>query len=482
MKDFQELVKLAAMREAEIQTDSRKVKAGDIFVAITGEADDGLKYVPQAIQNGASHIVCKRNSQIENLCAGTRCEAVFCEDPRQAVWELARSRYRTDAAQCRIIGITGTNGKTTSAYLLEHLLTSLGYKTGVLGTVNYRWPGVIIPAPLTTPGPLDLHKMIRSMDDAGTDFVIMEVSSHALVQQRVNGLEFCGALFTNLTQDHLDFHLDMESYFRAKAKLFLDIPSLTKIAAINGDDEYGRRLLELLPQAISFGLHWSVEPERHLKGAILSAGRDGTQLEMEYQGNKWKLFSPLVGKFNAMNLLGVQALALGLGFAPSQLESLAEFHGVCGRLERIKNKSGHNIFVDYAHTPDALEKAILALRNSGFKRIITVFGCGGNRDKTKRPLMGATVGKYSDIAIVTSDNPRNEDKEAIIKDILTGMDDDGRIIVEVDRREATKAGIAMLQPDDALLIAGKGHEDYQIIQGVKHHYSDQETVRELLCS
>lgn len=469
---------------AEVRADSREVGRGDIFVAVPGASEDGARFVPAAIEAGAAAVVCRPEVapavSAAAAAAGHACTAVPCDDPREALWRLAQARHHTETLPLTILGVTGTNGKTTCAYLLEHLFTSLGHKVGVLGTVNYRWPGHKENAPLTTPGPLAVHSMLAAMSAAGADTAVMEVSSHALEQQRVGGVPFAGALFTNLTQDHLDFHPDMLSYFKAKARLFLEAPRSDKAMSVNADDEWGRRLLELCPSALSYGLHEALPGQRHLRGELLSAGTDGCRLRMTLGRESWELHSPLVGAFNASNLLAVQALALELGLKPDQLAVLAGFMGVCGRLERVPNPQGLHVFVDYAHTPDALINVLKALRGAGFRRIVAVFGCGGNRDRTKRPLMGQAVARYADVAVLTSDNPRFEDPEAILRDVLPGLADARETVVEADRRTATARGLELLGPDDALLIAGKGHEDYQIIQGVKHHYSDQEVVRELL--
>ena len=469
---------------AEVRADSREVGKGDIFVAVPGASEDGARFVPAAVEAGAAAVVCRPEVTAAvgdaAAAAGHACTAVACDDPREALWRLAQARYHTETLPLTVLGVTGTNGKTTCAYLLEHLFSSLGHKVGVLGTVNYRWPGHMESAPLTTPGPLAVHSMLAAMSAAGADTAVMEVSSHALEQQRVGGVPFAGALFTNLTQDHLDFHPDMLSYFKAKARLFLEVPRDDKAMSINADDEWGRRLLELCPSALSYGLHEGLPGQRHLRGELLSAGTDGCHLRMTLGRESWELHSPLVGAFNASNLLAVQALALELGLKPDQLAVLAGFMGVCGRLERVPNSQGLHVFVDYAHTPDALINVLKALRGAGFRRIVAVFGCGGNRDRTKRPLMGQAVARYADVAVLTSDNPRFEDPEAILRDVLPGLADARETVVEVDRRTATARALELLGPDDALLIAGKGHEDYQIIQGVKHHYSDQEVVRELL--
>lgn len=470
------LVELCANSGVNVRDDSRATQKGDIFVAIPGNAGDGSVYAKDAVSRGAAFVVGEKLP--ESIDGEFRF--VECADARKALWQLAEARWHTGEHQLEIIGITGTNGKTTSAFLLEHLFSALGKKTGVLGTVSYRWPGTILPAPLTTPGPLQLHSILADMAADGVETTVMEVSSHALAQQRVGGIPFSGALFTNLSQDHLDFHKDMESYFRAKARLFFELPLKDKTMAISQDDEYGRRLLELLPKAISFGLHKRLSPKNHLLGEIISSGTKGLHLKMSFKGKTWELISPLVGEFNAMNLLGVQALALGLGVEIEDLRALGDFHGVCGRMERVKNPQNLHVFVDYAHTPDALENVLKTLRGAGFEKIVTVFGCGGNRDRGKRPLMGKAVAELSDIAVLTSDNPRFEEPEAILRDVLPGLEKAKKVFVEVDRKKATALALDLLGPDDALLIAGKGHEDYQIIGSEKHHYSDQEVVRELL--
>lgn len=479
-REFAELLAEARAGAREVRADSRTVTPGDIFVAVPGASEDGGRYIPEAVAAGAGIVVCRPGAERAAEAGGARCRFISHEDPREALWRLAEARFGTQSLPLRVVGITGTNGKTTTAALLEHLFTEAGHRVGVLGTVTYRWPGHSEPAPLTTPDPLSLHAMLARMAEAGVDIAFMEVSSHALAQQRVSGVNFAGAVFTNLTQDHLDFHPDMESYFKAKARLFLELPRADKATAINADDPWGRRLLELCPAALSFGLGRGAPGRRHLWGEILSSGTAGVHLRMRLGDAEWELRSPLVGAFNAANLLAAQALALELGLEPSALQALASFTGVCGRLERVENPRGLHVFVDYAHTPDALVNVLTALRGAGFSRIVTVFGCGGNRDRTKRPLMGEAVARHADVAVLTSDNPRNEDPGTILEDVLPGLATAREVVVEADRRAATARALAMLGPEDALLIAGKGHEDYQIIRGVKHHYSDQEVVRELL--
>ncbi len=485
------LRELPANADVQIRIDSRKVQKGDIFVAISGASEDGAKYIPDAVKAGAAIIVCAEKSEVTEAAAKSGVEMVYYSNSRNALWQLAEAYYATNAIckinDVRIIGITGTNGKTTSAYLLEHLFTRLGHKVGVMGTVSYRWPQHEEVAPLTTPDSLTLHSTVSKMIKDGVDVIIMEVSSHALEQERVGGIEFSGAIFSNLTQDHLDFHADMDNYFAAKAKLFTTLPRKDKAIAINSDDAWGKKLLTMCPQALDYGLQrLDNESEKYVNAKIISMSPAGLHLQMQWGDKTWELKSPLVGAFNALNLLSVQTLALGMGVEVADLKYLEEFHGVCGRLERVQDAKNLNVFVDYAHTPDALVNVLQALRGAGFKKIITVFGCGGNRDRTKRPLMGKAVAEHTDIAVLTSDNPRFENPEDIIADVLPGLEARAglEIIVEVDRKTATKKALTLLQAEDiastAILIAGKGHEDYQIIEDVKYPYSDQKTVQEIV--
>lgn len=477
--DLETLLQNCRRGKNEPKSDSRKVRPGDAFVAISGTCADGATFMADAAANGASVIVCGRQSGSAAAEAAPNADIVIVDDPRKTLWQLAQAFWHTDEEPLKIYGVTGTNGKTTCAWLMEHYFNAHGRKTGLLGTIDYRWPGHDEPAPLTTPDPLALHAMLADMKKSGVDTVVMEVSSHALAQQRVSGINFSGAIFTNLTQDHLDFHREMENYFRAKARLLFNLPFADKVMSINGDDRYGRRILELAPEAMSWGLHRGMPWLKHLKGEVLYISPAGMKLKMTFGDNSWELDTHLVGAFNAQNLLAVQALALALGANPDDLQCLADFKGVPGRLERVENFRNLHIFVDYAHTPDALASALKALRGAGFKRIVTVFGCGGNRDRDKRPLMGKAVADNSDVAILTSDNPRDEAPEAIMRDVKPGLAKARHVLFEVDRRAATQRAIQLLGPDDALLIAGKGHENYQVVAGQRNHYSDQEVVREL---
>lgn len=506
------------LAEFPVSTDSRHITsasgAGAVFVAMPPAvaahtlpeqlmaADQRATYIANAIANGAGTVVCPARFITDNE-AITWVEA---DDCRAALGSMLSAWYGTADLTFPLIAVTGTNGKTTCAYLLEHLFqsarlgTSQAQGVGVLGTVSYRWPGHDVPAPLTTPDCGTIHNALAAMRDAGKEHglaaAIMEVSSHALDQNRVAGLNFSGALFTNLTQDHLDYHGDMESYFQAKRLLFTNVPHISKSMVINADDPYGRRLLAELPKAVAYGFGNADAAHAFLSGTILAETPEGLHLALCWSKPgqdhvQWELTSPLVGRHNAANLMGVMALGLSLGFAPADFACFHDFFGVSGRLERIPvpQKWGDRgqdvgIFVDYAHTSDALIRAQEALRDAGFARIITVFGCGGDRDRTKRPVMGRAVALSSDVAVVTSDNPRTEDPETIINDIMPGLEAENarkcEIHRESDRRKALVLAVSLLKAGDALLVAGKGHEPYQIIGTTKHPFSDQGILKELL--
>ncbi|MDR2124179.1 MAG: UDP-N-acetylmuramoyl-L-alanyl-D-glutamate--2,6-diaminopimelate ligase [Desulfovibrio sp.] len=435
-----------------------------------------------ALQANPAASVPRRTGQ----SAGAPPAVVLAADPRAALGRLACALYDTDRQCPEVVGITGTNGKTTTSLLLECLLRAQGCAVGVIGTISRRWPGYEEESSLTTPDCLTLHSMLARMRDAGVRYALMEVSSHALDQQRVAGVPFTTALLTNLTQDHLDYHADMEDYFLAKEKLFLPperggTPSADKRKAANADDPYGRRLLDSFPDALGFGLgeNTTGRPDENLlRGRVLSMNREGLLLSVRHAGREWTLSSPLVGDFNAMNLLAAQAAGLAMGMTAKEFAALSAFTGAPGRLERVPNGRALHLFVDYAHTPDALTKVLSALRAAGFARVVTVFGCGGNRDRTKRPLMGAAVAALSDVAVLTSDNPRDEDPEAVMDDVLPGLAGCPRVIREADRKKAVILALDLLGRNDALLVAGKGHEPYQLIRGVKYPFSDRAVLAE----
>ena len=484
------LLKKMRREHLPLAVDSRKVSPGGIFVAVNSSMDTPA-YISDAATRGAAFIVTD-NRNVTHIPPSVT--SVSVSNPRLAAAQLAEACFDTMKLPFPLVGVTGTNGKTTTTFLLEHLFCSCGRRAGVIGTIATRWPGHNTPASMTTPDCPELHAMLAAMKESGVQAAAMEVSSHALDQDRAACIPFSGAVFTNLTQDHLDYHKTFEAYFAAKTRLFLDLPRNDKAMSIGTDAEWGSRLARLViesfgtaPRLITFGLKSFQLPAatqaRHLQGTVLSSTTKGLHMAMELSGSRetlrWELTSPLVGAFNAENLLAVQAIALGMGFSPEDFRCFTDFYGVPGRLERIRNDRGLDIFVDYAHTPDALTNVLGALRGAGFSRIVCVFGCGGNRDKTKRPLMGKAVARDADIAVLTSDNPRHEEPMDIIKDVLPGLKDAKDVVVEADRRTAIARALELLKPGDALLVAGKGHETTQQIGDIKYPFSDQETIREL---
>lgn len=475
--DFAQLAKLVRKGLA-VHIDSRNVKEGDCFVAMPGTKVRGIDYIPMAIKNGAQHIVAAEADRTEvTLMTEKAADVCYVPNTAKAYGELAAEFFGTGNTQMKTVAITGTNGKTTTSYIIEHLMMSAGLIPGVLGTVSYRWPGFSVDAKLTTPDCWMTHELLANMNAADVDAVVMEVSSHALEQYRVGGIDFDVAVFTNLTQDHLDYHGDMESYFKAKAKLFIEYPAEGKCCAVNHDDQYGRRLLGMCENAIGYGLDEPVPGVSSLCGRIKESTVKGLVLECSWKGKTWEISSPLVGEHNALNLLAAQAVGLCLGLNCRDFRKLSEFKGVPGRLERVENELDLDIFIDYAHTPDALLNVQRTLKALDFSRLITVFGCGGDRDKTKRPLMAEAVARYADVAVLTSDNPRSEEPEAIMDDAIPGLKGCEHIIREADRSEAIRLAIAEMWPGDVLLIAGKGHESYQEIKGVRHDYHDSKAVR-----
>jgi UDP-N-acetylmuramoyl-L-alanyl-D-glutamate--2,6-diaminopimelate ligase len=456
-----------------LRTHSGNVQAGDVFVALPGTRGDGARYIDAAVANGARVVVHEDGADVTHR-EGVAYLAV--PSPVRELGVLARAACGTEDRVPRVIGVTGTNGKTTTAHLIRHLLMENGISTGIIGTVQCSWPGVDIPATMTTPDCLSLHEMVGRMARDGVESLVMEVSSHALDQDRLSGLPVEVGVFTNLTQDHLDYHGDMERYFAAKARLFLGEERCAR-GVVNMDDEYGRRLKAQRPDLLGVGFEAA---DAELRGEILSFGTWGMELAMDFDGMRVTLRTALVGKHNACNLLSAAGAGLLSGLGAGELECLGTAAGAPGRLERVPNDRNLDIFVDYAHTPDALEKVSSALKAMGFRRLITVFGCGGDRDATKRPLMGKAVARHADVIVMTSDNPRTEDPEAILDQIEPGLNGVSNVVREADRRKAIGMAIAAMRPGDALLIAGKGHEDYQVVGTEKRHFSDFEVVREFL--
>jgi UDP-N-acetylmuramoyl-L-alanyl-D-glutamate--2,6-diaminopimelate ligase len=467
---------------AGIQYDSRKVGLNDCFVALRGTTTDGHLYVHNAIGNGAKAVVVEDDTIIPDaLCMHTGVIKIVVQDSRKALAQMAANYYGHPEQKLTIVGVTGTNGKTTTSTLVRSILEHNGKPCGLIGTIEYRIGDKVYPATHTTPESLELQQMFSAMVAAGCSAVSMEVSSHALDQNRVDDIPFTVAIFTNLTQDHLDYHGTMERYFLAKKKLF-DMLDPSATAIVNIDDPYGERIVGNCRAKI---IRFSFKQESDLTARLLEFNLKGTSIEIRYGGSSFVIRTPLVGKFNAYNVVAAVSAGIALGFSPETIQKGIEtVENVRGRFERIQSPAGCTVIIDYAHTPDALEKCLRAIRDvmpqKTNGKIITVFGAGGDRDKLKRPLMGKVAAELSDQIIITSDNPRSEDPEAIIDDIERGISPTAHVIREVDRRKAIEKALALAKKNDVVLIAGKGHEDYQIIGKERKHFSDREVVESLL--
>lgn len=468
---------------AGITTDSRRVKRGWLFVATEGEHVDGHDYVQAAMERGASCVVVQLSqyeSTLQTLLTPAYCQhngttVVVVHDSRKAMAILADRYFASPSRELTMIGITGTNGKTTISYLLSSVLTTAGIRSGLIGTVEYRIGDSRRPAPYTTPPAEHLHQLFAEMRDAGCTAVVMEVSSHSLALDRVHGVQYDVSVFTNLTQDHLDFHQTMGDYRDAKELLFRD--HTRGVALINADDEAARAMgMTLKRRRKTYGAKGRVS--YRIRDVEVSAR--GTKLTVEHQGTSWPIRSKLIGGFNAWNLAAAFAAGVELGIAPKKIvRGLEKVKNIAGRFERIESADGVTAIVDYSHSPDSLEKAVRTARDLVEEgRVITVFGCGGDRDRAKRPLMGAVASKLSDITVVTSDNPRTEDPAAIIEDILEGIDSKSGVVIRIRRRAGIQHALKSARAGDVVLIAGKGHEDYQIVGTKRRHFDDREVVRE----
>ncbi|MDI6710570.1 MAG: UDP-N-acetylmuramoyl-L-alanyl-D-glutamate--2,6-diaminopimelate ligase [Bacillota bacterium] len=453
--------------------DSRQVAPGHVFVAVPGHATDGHLFIPQALERGAAALVVER---VEPEWAAKAAWARV-PDARRALAAAAAFFYGYPARSLRLTGVTGTNGKTTTTHLTRAVYRQAGLATGLIGTIHTLVGDTVLPAERTTPESLDLQRLWRRMVDSGVTHVVMEVSSHALRLGRVAPADFTAAVFTNLTQDHLDFHRDMEDYFAAKALLFTGLPP-GGLAVINADDPWGRRLAEMCGErAVTYGV----------EGGTVRAGG----VAVEARGASFRVASPwggfplrlkLTGLFNVYNALAAAAAGLAQGIEADAVRAgLEAVSGVAGRFERVDGGQDFTVIIDYAHTPDGLENVLRAARRVTEGRVISVFGCGGDRDQGKRPLMGRISGELADFTIVTSDNPRTEDPLAIIAAIEAGTRAvTARYSIVPDRREAIRAALEMARSGDIVLIAGKGHEDYQIIGMTKCPFDDRLVVREAL--
>ncbi len=481
--------KLLDREVLDITHDSRKVIPGSLFVAVRGFHSDGHQFISQALNRGAVAVVAEH----EGTDSASADAVVLVEDTRKALALLADAFYGHPSRRLKLIGVTGTNGKTTTTYLVKSIIEAAGSAAGLIGTIDYRVGGRVYPAPNTTPDALDLQRLLAEMVDLGASFCVMEASSHALELGRTVGCEFAAAAFTNLTQDHLDFHKTMDSYFHAKLQLFMDL-SPDGVAVVNADDARAAEIVGATrARVITTGMTQAanVRPSETIRH-----GLNGLSFTAVTPTGAVPVESPLVGRHNIYNILTAIGLGIAMGFETDVIAAgIANMKAVPGRMEKIIAGQPFGVIVDYAHTEDALVRLLEAAREITEGRIITVFGCGGDRDRTKRPKMGAVAAKGSDIVIVTSDNPRTEDPLAIIGEIEGGMAADAvRVsfpavgdpradgmtpyVVVPDRRLAIAEAVSMAKRDDVIVLAGKGHEDYQIIGEKKIHFDDREVARE----
>jgi UDP-N-acetylmuramoyl-L-alanyl-D-glutamate--2,6-diaminopimelate ligase len=460
-----------------LTADSRQVAPKTLFVALRGVRTDGHHFLGDALDRGATVLVVEEFPvALQERVQQAGCTVVKVPNSRQAFGLLASAYYGHPGRHLRLIGITGTNGKTTTSYIIESILQAAGKAVGVIGTVSYRIGTATLPASHTTPDALELHHLLAQMVEANLDYTVMEVSSHALDQERVWGCRFEAAVFTNLSRDHYDYHGTAEAYFAAKARLFQDLPSVWHI--LNLDDAYGQRLLHMSRARL---LTYGLEGEATCKPSAVQHGLDGIRFTLSTTKGQLEITSPLVGRHNVYNLLAGIAVAIALDIdAGAITQGIAQLHRVPGRLERVDGGQDFAVFVDYAHTPDALEQVLQLVRAETTGRLITVFGCGGDRDPGKRPLMGQVATRLSDYTIITSDNPRTEDPQRIIDEIITGVQSTADYVALPDRQEAIAHAIAMAQPWDTVVIAGKGHEDYQILGQTRRHFDDCEVAQAAL--
>ena len=455
-----------------VNIDSRKIKPGHLFVAMKGTQVDGHQFIPKALDLGAVAILCEDLPE-EQKEGVTYIQVASTED---AVGKVATVFYGNPTEKLKLVGVTGTNGKPTIATLLYNMFRKLGYKCGLLSTVCNYIEGEAIPADHTTPDPIELNALLSKMVEAGCPYAFMECSSHAIHQKRIGGLKFAGGIFTNLTRDHMDYHKTVENYRNAKKAFFDGLPK-SAFAITNADDKNGMVMVQNCKAQIKT---YSTRSMADFRARILECHFEGMYLEIDGH----EVGVQFIGKFNVSNLLAVYGTAIMLGQKPEDiLVVLSTLKSVSGRLEPIHSPEGYTAIVDYAHTPDALENVLKAIHEvlNGKGKVITVCGAGGNRDKGKRPLMAQEAVKQSDKVIITSDNPRFEEPQDIINDMLAGLDKQQmkKVVSIVDRKEAIRTACMMAEKGDVILIAGKGHEDYQEIKGVKHHFDDKEVVKEI---
>jgi UDP-N-acetylmuramoyl-L-alanyl-D-glutamate--2,6-diaminopimelate ligase len=474
---FTQLLAVVGALDADIGVcaDSRLVRAGDVFVAVAGTHSDGHDFIGQAVQNGAAYIVCQK--PVDCGCA----QRIIVNHSAYALGLLAQAAQGNPSSSLTNLAVTGTNGKTTVSFLVRSVIETAGYEAGLIGTIILSAGKNIQEAAMTTPDALTIAKAARQMVDDGAKFMVIEASSHALDQDRLAGISFTAAAFTNLTGDHLDYHKTMEDYLAAKTKLFTDLPPHA-IAVLNAQSEASEKIAE---KCRVRKLWYAIDKPSDITARIHLMDATGSVFSIEFNNYMEKVRTPLAGRHNISNILAAAGLCLAAGFDLGAVaKGLCALETVPGRLEPVvspaSQEAGVSVFVDYAHTDDALLNVLNTLKPLCKGRLITVFGCGGDRDKTKRPRMAAVAEKLSDSIFVTSDNPRTEDPQRIIEDILVGFSETARqkIYVETERKKAIGLAISAAKRDDIILIAGKGHETYQIIGTTKTHFSDREVARE----
>ena len=457
--------------------DSRRVMAGNLFFALPGRRTDGGSYIDEAVNRGAVAVIAER------LPAVTAARVTYLQvpDARRALARVAQRFYREPDRALELIGVTGTNGKTTVTNLIKHLLSTPAHRVGLIGTVNYDLGARVVPSYRTTPESLELYGMLAQMRDAGCRQAVMEVSSHGIDQHRVLGMQFGVAVFTNLTRDHLDYHKTLEAYFEVKQRLFHGGSGpAPRAAVVNLDDPYGQRLAAGMPAGVKL-VTFGEDPAALVRAEQVKLGFKGTSFRLVWPGGALALESPLIGRYNLSNLLAAFAACLAFGRDPAELAPrLATFPGVPGRMERIEEGQPYNVLVDYAHTDDALRNALGMLRTITPGRLLVVYGCGGNRDRSKRPLMTAAVQEHADFAWATADNPRTEALAQIFADMKTGVRAPEQITFVEDRRRAISLALDAAHAGDCLLIAGKGHETYQEFADTIVPFDDRQVVRELI--
>ena len=458
-----------------VNIDSRLIEAGHLFVAVKGTQADGHSYIEAAIKKGATAILCQQLP--ENLIESATYIVVADSEADTGI--IATHYYGDPTTKLSLVGVTGTNGKTTIATLLYDTFRYFGYKVGLISTVCNYIDGTPIPTEHTTPDPITLNKLLGQMADEGCEYAFMEVSSHAIDQNRINGLTFAGGIFTNLTRDHLDYHKTVDNYLKAKKKFFDNMPK-EAFSLVNLDDKNG---LVMTQNTRSKVYTYSLRSLADFKGRVLESHFEGMLLDF----NNRELAVQFIGRFNAYNLLAVFGAAVLLGQKEDDvLVALSTLHPVAGRFDAIRSPEGYTAIVDYAHTPDALINVLNAIHGvlEGKGKVITVVGAGGNRDKGKRPVMAQESAKQSDRVIITSDNPRFEEPQDIINDMLAGLskEDMRKTISIADRKEAIKTACMLAEKGDVILVAGKGHENYQDVKGVKHHFDDKEILKEIFSS